>query len=549
MAHGSWASEKGAPLEVPLNMANQIAAEPWLNVPVRADEQYIRAMAKVVKDMLNEDLNFYIELGNEIWNNAWPYNIDGQYLSEQAHLYWPNSQEDDFTLRLNYYAMQSARMCQWFKEEFDQQPQRVICVLGGQGDVSWVNEQILECPLFAATSEGFPCHQHADRFAVGSYFAGYFADQRYLDILQSWSEQPDGLNNLFTEFYQGLLWSLTYDPQEPNWWQAPESGALAAATQSINTTASQLQQYQIPVVAYEGGQHLTFAGNLQGPREAIQNQLFLAANRDPRMADAFTTHLDNWRLSGAQLFVVFESIGKWDRWGAFPLKEFQTQSRQQAVKFDAVLSYMQQHPCWWPGCERDINAVPPVTPGEPDSPDEPDSPEHPQPPQDFTLTAEALIETMGIALSWPAAETGAASFTIMRDGQPVAQTDTSSYQDHWLNLRQPYVYQIQMRDRQGQLLAVSESLTAYAGDSEPPDTPADISLSSDGQWGYRLSWTPSNDNVAVTQYKIYRNQQPYSLSASSEFHDPWPPSEQVEYQVQAVDGAGNTSALSPPVSP
>lgn len=111
----------------------------------------------------------------------------------------------------------------------------------------------------------------------------------------------------------------------------------------------------------------------------------------------------------------------------------------------------------------------------------------------------------------------------------------------------PYVYQIQLLDAQGQVLAESAPVTAYAGDSEPPGTVTDLNIRSDGQWGYQLSWTPATDNVAVTQYKIYRNQQPYSLSAGSEFHDPWPPTGEVSYQVQAVDGAGNVSPLFAPV--
>jgi hypothetical protein len=109
-------------------------------------------------------------------------------------------------------------------------------------------------------------------------------------------------------------------------------------------------RYGLDLVAYEGGQHFSYAGNMQGDRAAVNTNLFLAANRDTRMGQVYRDHLADWRSAGGNLYVLFESIGRWGNYGAFPLKEYQTQPTESAVKWKAVQDDMLAHPCWWSGC-------------------------------------------------------------------------------------------------------------------------------------------------------------------------------------------------------
>ncbi|MEC4087640.1 hypothetical protein [Pseudoalteromonas rubra] len=537
--YASWALNGGSPYEVAIAMSNKLGAEPWYTLPVRVDDEYIRQFARLLKTQSEGNSSIYVEFGNELWNNAWPYIFDGLYLEEQGKALWPDTNYHDIEYRMNYYGLRSAQMCDIIKTEFAEDAGRIQCVMGGQTGVPWISEQALNCPIHAA-GVGQRCADNMDVLAVGSYFAGYFADQKYLPILRDWaSDGAEGLNNLFEEMDSGILHGLTYNPDEPPWWQAPEQGALAQARDNIQGNLALAQQDGLMLAAYEGGQHLTYAGDIRDGRDTISEALFLSANRDPRMASAFTNHLNDWQTSGAGLYVVFESIGRWDSWGAFPLKEYQTQTRAQAHKYDAVLSFIEQTPCWWAGCEQSAQSG--------DNADSLPAGEDSSQAAMLNLSSSALFDSNGVGLSWqfnPVAEIPV-KFEVYRDAQLIWQTTANSYEDHWLQLNQPYQYQVRAVHRDTGTVMAEANLSSKAGDSEPPTAPAQFSVQSDGAYGATLQWQPSADNQGIRFYKIIRNGQPYTLSDTAHFDDPWPPKGEVSYQVIAIDLAGNQSDASP----
>ncbi len=59
---------RGAAYEYAIDLCNEISADCWLNVPVKADDDYVRQLATLVKARLNPKLNVYIEYSNELWN-------------------------------------------------------------------------------------------------------------------------------------------------------------------------------------------------------------------------------------------------------------------------------------------------------------------------------------------------------------------------------------------------------------------------------------------------------------------------------------------------
>lgn len=68
---GGQASRKnGVAYEYMIELCNRANKDMWMNVPVRASDDYIRNLAKLLKDKLSPNLIIHLELGNEIWNSG-----------------------------------------------------------------------------------------------------------------------------------------------------------------------------------------------------------------------------------------------------------------------------------------------------------------------------------------------------------------------------------------------------------------------------------------------------------------------------------------------
>ncbi len=65
-----YGTSKGVPIEIAVQLANAISADAWMNVPVMADDNFIRRMAALVHDQLGGSQKIFVELSNEVWNSS-----------------------------------------------------------------------------------------------------------------------------------------------------------------------------------------------------------------------------------------------------------------------------------------------------------------------------------------------------------------------------------------------------------------------------------------------------------------------------------------------
>jgi hypothetical protein len=72
--------------------------------------------------------------------------------------------------------------------------------------------------------------------------------------------------------------------------------------------------------------------------------LFLAANRDPRMHHCYKKHLNAWKDSGASVFVHFNHINPYSQWGSWGAMEFLGQKATKMPKMQALLEYLKNNP-------------------------------------------------------------------------------------------------------------------------------------------------------------------------------------------------------------
>lgn len=91
----------------------------------------------------------------------------------------------------------------------------------------------------------------------------------------------------------------------------------------------------------------------------------------------------------------------------------------------------------------------------------------------------------------------------------------------------------------------SGSDTQCAADTQTPSTPADLAAVAETSFRVHLSWSASTDNIAVSAYKIYRNDALASTSTTNQHYDTGLVAQTAYcYRVSAIDAAGNESPQS-----
>jgi chitodextrinase len=297
-----WSGGKGVPVEVMVDLANRLGVDPWFTMPHLADNDYITQYARLVAQTLRSDLKAHVEYSNEVWNGQFG---QAAYASNRGLAL--GLAPDAFTAQLFFYSKRSVEMFDLWSAEMAN-PARLVRVMASQAANSWISEQLLDYQNAKAKT---------DALAVAPYFGPDLGTKSTTAALT--------LDQLFTTLQTVSL------PESIGW---------------INSQRVVASARGLPLVAYEGGQHLTGVGGLEN--NAALNTLFDNANRDARMGALYRTYLDAWKASGATLFVHYtgcDGYSKWGRWGSL---EYLEQPRASAPKFDALQTFIEQNPRWWP---------------------------------------------------------------------------------------------------------------------------------------------------------------------------------------------------------
>lgn len=340
----SWSGEGGVPWEAMLDLTQAAGADPWLNLPMRADDDYVRGFARLLREKLPAGRVAIVEYANEPWNQAFPV---AKWLQQRAAAQWPAA-AGDAASAANWYAWRSAQICQMVKAAWPGQAAPVRCVLNAHGAQPDLTAQMLACPQ-AAAALGAACGRRVDALAIAPYFGGYLGSAELRPLVAGWPQEPDGgldktFQELLAEDARGAPVAATPLRGQPG---AAEGGALAQARALMRTARVQAARFGLPLWAYEGGQHLTMP---PGADDASWLGLITRANRDPRMGRAYERHLADWRAAGGELFVWFNHVAQPSRWGVWGLKE--TQFSEASVKWQVVRGMRDGLACWWPGCAR-----------------------------------------------------------------------------------------------------------------------------------------------------------------------------------------------------
>ncbi len=298
LSDASWSVGKGVPIEKMVELANAQKSGAWFTIPHRADEDFVRRMAQMVKDTLDPTLKIYIEYSNEVWNGQFE---QARYASEQGKKL--GLSDNDFQSQLRFYSQRSVEIYRIWKEVFGQQKNRLVCVMGSQSVNPWVSEQVL------GWKDAF---KEVDALAIAPYFGGQFGDPKRQTEVASWS--VDQLMNKLDDEVNGQN------------------------RQNIADIAAVAKKFRVKMFAYEGGQHLVGHGGAEN-NQKLQD-LFVAANRDARMETLYRQHLTNWFDQGGDLYMVFSSVGGPSKWGSWGVLEYQDQPIEDAPKYRALVDFV-----------------------------------------------------------------------------------------------------------------------------------------------------------------------------------------------------------------
>ena len=305
---GGPEGQRGVPIEIMVELANQLNINPWFNIPHQAADDYIQGFANYVNQRLKPTLKVYLEYTNEAWNAV--------FVPQAEHMKQNGiRQKLDADRRIagyKYYSKQSVNIFKQWEKVF-QGTSRLVRVMGGMTTDPSMSETILAYQK---------AYQHVDALAIAPYF--YIAQDKLPAV-----KNIDGVFNLLA---------------------APDNRySIDNILKIVRQQSEVAKAYGVDLVAYEGGQHLVDHKTHKLTEGATPH--LVAANRDPRMAREYYRFLSGWKSVGGNLFVAFSAPRPHTWHGSWGIKEYINQPNAETPKYRALLAFNRGEKCWWQGCE------------------------------------------------------------------------------------------------------------------------------------------------------------------------------------------------------
>ena len=322
----SWA-RLGVPAEIMVELANQLGATPWFNMPHMADDSYMRNFASLTRDRLDFDLKTYVEYSNEVWN--WQFE-QARWADTQAQARWGGKD-----LWMQFYGARAAEMSRiWTKVFDDTAADRLVRVISTQTGWLGLEEQVLTAPLWQAEApDHAPPADYFDAYAVTGYFGGILGIKERAPIVRAWiADSQLRARDMATE--QGLQGAQAAKFIETHQYDvataqaATELGDGLVTGDPADTLVDLLgrvlpyhkkvaDRHGLELIMYEGGSHVVGIGPMA--EDEMLTGFFTHFNYTAEMGALYATLLTGWRDLGGTLFTAYADVavpGKWGSWGA-----------------------------------------------------------------------------------------------------------------------------------------------------------------------------------------------------------------------------------------
>lgn len=252
---GDFNKKDGVPVELEVELANQVGADPFFSMPWNADDDYITQFATYVRDHLAAGRVAYVENSNEVWN--WGYYVTHQAAAEGAAEGLDGSTGGSFQQATERSAEKTKHVMQIWSTVFSGQMNRLVRVFSFQHVQPFYGEMGLKM-----------LQGSVDAYATAPYWSMHQSDY-------TGQSADDILNTVLP---------------------AQITSALNFATQN----KALAQKYGVRYITYEAGQDVVLPNNLA---------LWTQVERDPRMHDLYKTYLTQWQTNIGDMLTLFNLTG------------------------------------------------------------------------------------------------------------------------------------------------------------------------------------------------------------------------------------------------
>lgn len=254
----------GMSLELMVQLANDLDADPWFNMPHQADDDFVRQFATYVLQNLEPGRKVYVEWANEAWNFAYGFEAS-RWVADRAL-----AAGLDPALGQWIVAGQEARrdFDIWSQVFAGQADRQLVRVAAGWAANDWVTNAI------AGSMDGA-----FDAIAIAPYLTPTDAQRASYSALTS-------VDQVLADTRSNILQSVQW---------------VASHRQLADAWAASLGR-PIQLLAYEGGPHLD-------GRNAPYQPAFHGATNDPRMGDIQRDYLRELAAAGLDLHMDFQFTG------------------------------------------------------------------------------------------------------------------------------------------------------------------------------------------------------------------------------------------------
>ncbi|MCE0505413.1 hypothetical protein LR948_08625 [Roseivivax sp. GX 12232] len=302
----------GVPLEVLIRLANEVGADPWVNVPHGASDGYVRAMAEMLRDGLDPRLKAHVEYSNEVWNEIFE---QARWAEARARDLWGPGED----LKMQYYGLRAAQVMDIFAEVYGpERATRLVRVFATQ--TGWMGREAraLTAPLAYLTLGRMP-RDSFDAYAVTGYFPhgakkDIWSDlSRVLDAAEAEARAAGEAEGLARVALREHIRATRFEAAYPVFAKMLEPGIDLLTEEVFPYHAAVAAEAGLDLIMYEGGAHLVAAGT--GPDEERIAEFLAGFGQSEPLAGLYTRLLSGWAASGGVLFNAFVDVGAPSRWG------------------------------------------------------------------------------------------------------------------------------------------------------------------------------------------------------------------------------------------